>query len=369
MLAGHLQQVRPAPLRAGGQRLSAGRFRAVPAVRGQRRGDLFCWVPFGYVLLLHRRTFRARPGPAVAAGTLRQRKSTGSCSARGQADQPPVCLAVPARLPYGQETEALLSRLAQSLAVAAESLRTYAEERHIALTLQRSFLPQRAPRLPGADIALRYIPGFQPRRDRRRLLHRRSPRPPALLVGGRRRRGALPGRGHRDGRTPPCPARRTPPTTTNRAALGQAPGPGCSSSTTPRRPRPCAWPSSTRPRARPALANAGHLPPLLLPSRGEASFIETRGPLLGLGLRHPPSTRLQLGPHDGLLMLTDGLIERRGTDLADSLEHLQAHRGRGPAQTEALCDTLLDRFGNDLEDDVALLALRLNADRGPSPAG
>ena len=68
-------------------------------------------------------------------------------------------------------------------------------------------------------------------------------------------------------------------------------------------------------------------------------------------------------------MLTDGLIERRGTDLADSLEHLRHTAAAAPPETEALCDTLLDRFGNDLEDDVALLALRLNADRGPSPAG
>ena len=130
-----------------------------------------------------------------------------------------------------------------------------------------------------------------------------------------------------------------------------------------------AWPSSTRPTGEARIANAGHLPPLLLPHRGEASFIETRGPLLGLGLRHPPSTRLQLGPHDGLLMLTDGLIERRGTDLADCTGTPQAHRGRGPARDRGTLRHPARPFGNDLEDDVALLALRLNADRGPSPAG
>jgi serine phosphatase RsbU (regulator of sigma subunit)/DNA-binding response OmpR family regulator len=285
--------------------------------------------------------------------------------ARGQADQPPVCLAVPARLPYGQETEELLSRLAQSLAVAAESLRTYAEERHIALTLQRSFLPQSAPRLPGADIALRYVPASS-RAEIGGDFYTALTTPAGLLVGV----GDVVGHSldaatvmvelrhalrayATDHHEPAALVRRLdrmlqlyhPEATATLCLALIDPDTG---------------------EAR--IANAGHLPPLLLPHRGEASFIETRGPLLGLGLRHPPSTRLQLGPCDGLLMVTDGLIERRGTDLADSLEDLRRTAAAAPPGTEALCDTLLDRFGDDLEDDVALLALRLSAGRGPSPS-
>jgi hypothetical protein len=58
-------------------------------------------------------------------------------------------------------------------------------------------------------------------------------------------------------------------------------------------------------------------------------------------------------------MVTDGLIETRGTDLEVSLEQLRTAAAAAPPGTAALCDTLLDCFGRDREDDIALLALRL----------
>ncbi|RCH69465.1 fused response regulator/phosphatase [Streptomyces sp. SDr-06] len=283
--------------------------------------------------------------------------------ARGQADQPPVCLAVPARLPYGPETEALLSRLAQSLAVAAESLRTYAEERHIALTLQRSFLPQHVPRLPGADLAVRYVPASS-RAEIGGDFYTALTTPAGLLVGV----GDVVGHSL-DAATVMVELRHA-----LRAYATDVHEPAALIRRLDRmlqRYHPEATATLCLALIDPAtglarVASAGHLPPLLLPHRGGASFIDIRGPLLGLGLRHPPSTRLRLGPRDGLLMVTDGLIERRGADLADSLEQLRSAAAAAPAGTGALCDRLLDRFGDDREDDVALLALRLGAARGPS---
>ncbi|MFB7743065.1 SpoIIE family protein phosphatase [Streptomyces sp. NPDC059095] len=279
--------------------------------------------------------------------------------ARSHADQPPVCLAVPARLPYGQETEALLSRLAQSLAVAAESLRTHAEERHIALTLQHSFLPQRAPRLPGADIALRYVPASS-RAEIGGDFYTALSTPAGLLVGV----GDVVGHSL-DAATVMVELRHA-----LRAYATDQHEPAALVRLLDRMLQlyhPEATATLCLALIDPAtgaarIANAGHLPPLLLPGGGGASYIETRGPLLGLGLRHPPSTRIQLGPSDGLLMVTDGLIERRGTDLEVSLEHLRRAAAEAPSATEALCDALLERFGDDPEDDVALLALRLGAD-------
>ena len=58
-------------------------------------------------------------------------------------------------------------------------------------------------------------------------------------------------------------------------------------------------------------------------------------------------------------MVTDGLIETRGTDLSVSMEQLRTAAADGPSGVGALCDTLLDCFGRDREDDIALLALRL----------
>jgi hypothetical protein len=58
-------------------------------------------------------------------------------------------------------------------------------------------------------------------------------------------------------------------------------------------------------------------------------------------------------------MVTDGLIETRGTDLTTSMGHLRAAASGALPGLNALCDTLLDTFGHDREDDIAMLALRL----------
>ncbi|MEU9387125.1 PP2C family protein-serine/threonine phosphatase, partial [Streptomyces sp. NPDC048279] len=107
------------------------------------------------------------------------------------------------------------------------------------------------------------------------------------------------------------------------------------------------------------IANAGHIPPLILGDDGSAEYVKASGPLLGVGLPHPPPTELVLGPTDRLLMVTDGLIETRGTDLSVSMEQLRAAAVGALPGLEALCDTLLACFGRDREDDVALLALSL----------
>lgn len=79
-----------------------------------------------------------------------------------QEGRAPVCLAAPARgmRRVGLEGEALLAQLAQATALAAEPLLMYKVERHVALTLQHSFLPQphRLPDLPGIDVVVRYVP-------------------------------------------------------------------------------------------------------------------------------------------------------------------------------------------------------------------
>ena len=107
------------------------------------------------------------------------------------------------------------------------------------------------------------------------------------------------------------------------------------------------------------IANAGHIPPLIIRDTGSADYAKAAGPLLGVGLPHPSPTELFLEPTDRLLMVTDGLIETRGTDLAASMEHLRAAAAGALPGLDALCDTLLDHFARDREDDIALLALRL----------
>ncbi|MFC9330082.1 PP2C family protein-serine/threonine phosphatase [Kitasatospora sp. NPDC057015] len=107
------------------------------------------------------------------------------------------------------------------------------------------------------------------------------------------------------------------------------------------------------------LANAGHLPPLLLGADGRARYVHDHGPLLGLGLPQPPATRHEVGPGDRLVMVTDGLVETRGVGLDDSLEEFRRAAAAGPQDPEALCDLLLEGFGTHQEDDTVVFAARL----------
>ncbi|NYV76317.1 SpoIIE family protein phosphatase, partial [Streptomyces sp. UH6] len=108
-------------------------------------------------------------------------------------------------------------------------------------------------------------------------------------------------------------------------------------------------------------SSAGHLPPLLVdPDRGARLLEGGSGLMLGTGhdlRREGASVPI---PHGATLLLyTDGLIERRGEDLDDSLRRLQdqaASLAREPLGT--LCDELLIRLGADATDDIALLAVR-----------
>ena len=119
-----------------------------------------------------------------------------------------------------------------------------------------------------------------------------------------------------------------------------------------------------RPRWRFTWSNAGHPPPLLVRADGSAEVLSGEPDLL-IGLdpdsqRHDSSVDLEAG--DTVVMYTDGLIERRGESLDEGLERLRAAvggvRDRDP---EVWCDVLLRVFGEDLDDDVALLVLQVRA--------
>ena len=122
-----------------------------------------------------------------------------------------------------------------------------------------------------------------------------------------------------------------------------------------------------------ALANAGHLDPLLL-ADGEARYVETdRGAALGIfsGEQYR-AVEVDLAPGAALLLFTDGLVERRGESIDVGLEHLRRSVVGGPDDLEALADEVLhDMIGDGVEDDTALLCFRWTpaAARSAGPAG
>ncbi len=115
-------------------------------------------------------------------------------------------------------------------------------------------------------------------------------------------------------------------------------------------------------------SNAGHPPPVIVRPDGSSELLRSEPELL-LGVQ--PSTsrtdhRTPLPPGTTLLLYTDGLIERRGEPLGAGMEWLR-HRVASLAALplDSLCDALLAELPTDADDDVALLALRVEAADGP----
>jgi serine phosphatase RsbU (regulator of sigma subunit) len=109
-------------------------------------------------------------------------------------------------------------------------------------------------------------------------------------------------------------------------------------------------------------SNAGHPPPVLITPDGAARRLETiPNPLLGLGSgAERDDHSLELEPGATVVFYTDGLVERRRIPLQDRLEWLtHLLEGRHTLSAEALCDLLLAETADTVDDDVALLVLRL----------
>ncbi|QXJ19864.1 SpoIIE family protein phosphatase [Actinomadura graeca] len=245
--------------------------------------------------------------------------------------------------------------------------RRIAEERHIAVELQRAILPlPRGPRaLPGLRAAVRYLPARSESRVGGDWYEA------AALPGGEvflaigdvsghglpaaaqmaRLRNALSGLTC-TGAAPdrllgwlnrlllerPSPDRRSAPTASVIAARYE---PG---------PRVLTW------------AQAGHPPPLLMRG-GRAELLEPpEGVLLG-ALEKPcldlAITRLEHG--DLLVFYTDGLIERRDRDLAEGFGLLRAAvEERAAAPPDAVIDHVLRSLGAaNPDDDTCVLAVQV----------
>jgi PAS domain S-box-containing protein len=111
---------------------------------------------------------------------------------------------------------------------------------------------------------------------------------------------------------------------------------------------------------------AGHPPPLLLAPDGPR-FLEG-GRSVPIGATDPAVFREATGvlpPGATLLLYTDGLVERRGVPLEESLDALAAAVGRAEEDLGRLCDGVLDAVlpRRNPVDDVALLAVRPTAMR------
>ena len=117
--------------------------------------------------------------------------------------------------------------------------------------------------------------------------------------------------------------------------------------------------------------NAGHPPPVVLAPDGSTTVLDAP-PDLMLGVdpdtaRHDHSVPLPAG--STLLLFTDGLVERRDSDLDEGMDRLRAELADlAGLPLELLCDELLGRLvPGHRADDIALVAVRAHPEDRPRP--
>jgi serine phosphatase RsbU (regulator of sigma subunit) len=108
------------------------------------------------------------------------------------------------------------------------------------------------------------------------------------------------------------------------------------------------------------LANAGHLPPLVVGETGAHYPLVKPAPPIGIPQHGIPEPAIISIPARGLLIAyTDGLIERRGETLDDGMKRLADAAARSTSSLEDLLDrTITELPGDEPSDDVALIGLK-----------
>jgi len=106
-------------------------------------------------------------------------------------------------------------------------------------------------------------------------------------------------------------------------------------------------------------AQAGHPPPILVRNSWARPLEPPAGILLGAGQEEYTAAILALSPGDLLLLYSDGLIERRDRSVDEGLATLAA-AVRGITDPERAIAAALSALGStDLEDDTCLVALQV----------
>ncbi len=274
--------------------------------------------------------------------------------ARTKPDRPPVVLVIDRDGVPGSEERQIQRQLVQSVALAVEALRSYAEEHLVALTLQRSLLPAALPSVAGVAMSVRYIPAsdqaevggdfYEALTWQDKLLvaigdvQGHSLHAATVMGELRHALRAFASEGH-------------PPLDITGLVNGvlQRYHPGiiatlCLALLDPRT-------------GDLELVNCGHIPALIV-AAGEARYADQGGLMLGLPFDDPYQQQAVLPPGGTLLLLTDGLIEERTVFLDDNMEKLRlAAAAASQEPIEAFTNRLMSLFG-PREDDVAMIAIR-----------
>ncbi|MBP2369689.1 GAF domain-containing SpoIIE family protein phosphatase [Pseudonocardia parietis] len=109
--------------------------------------------------------------------------------------------------------------------------------------------------------------------------------------------------------------------------------------------------------------NAGHPPPILLGPDGTGELLDAHDVLFGFGLAGPGERvdhRREIPPGSVLFLYTDGLVERRDSDIDAGtgrlLRLLESVHDHTP---QDIVDTVVDTLARDARDDVVAFAVRI----------
>ncbi|KIE28618.1 PAS/PAC sensor protein [Streptomyces sp. MUSC 125] len=266
------------------------------------------------------------------------------------------------RPPFDDMDRTTGAELAARAGLVLDNARMYTYQESVADTLQDSMLPKVASRMAGCDIATRYLPGTRLGRiggdwfDSIKLPGSRT----ALVVGDVMGHGlnsaAMMGQLRTAVQT--MATMETPPAQLLRNLDDLARRLGDTYLAT------CLYAVYDPIRGELQLANAGHIPPVLVRAedgRSELLDLPTGAPI-GVGGVPFEVTRIEVAPGDRLVLCTDGLVEVRGSDIGDGLAALCESAAHPAASMDAACDTIIRALNTrgGRKDDVALLMARLN---------
>lgn len=116
------------------------------------------------------------------------------------------------------------------------------------------------------------------------------------------------------------------------------------------------WDARTR---RLEVASAGHPPPLIFWGPDVSRSVPPTRPLLGVGEGRGTSTTLEVAPGSTLLLYTDGLVERRHSDGAQTVDLLtRLGRSADSLTPDGFVDLVLATCGEVGEDDTTVMGVR-----------
>jgi PAS domain S-box-containing protein len=271
-----------------------------------------------------------------------------------------VCASPPHR--FAADDLGMLRLAADRVALAIAHARVYEREHDVAVTLQRSLLPERLPQLPGLEVAAEYLPA--------------ATEPgvggdwyDVIPIAGGAAAGLVMGDVAGKGLAAASMVGRL------RSALRAYALEGHDPAMVVQQLNRLMWTDAGESQMVTLLylvvdpaagvarwVNAGHLPPLLVGGNRRPRFLEGSSSV-PLGVLPFPSYEemsVAMEPGSKLVLYTDGLVEVPGAHIDEGMSRLVREVKSAPEEPRALCRYLLGQLvpARGASDDVAVLTLR-----------